>query len=79
MCYSSCVLEELDVSVPAGDFQGAFRVEELWSITNSYGQVTTWIVPGIGIVMEDRHESDLGPGPSYVRRLIGYELAEAAK
>ncbi len=73
---SSWVREKSVVSVPAGDFQGAFRVEESWGVTNSYGQVNTWVVPGIGIAMEDREERDLGPGPSYVRRLIAYELAE---
>ncbi len=63
-----------EISVPAGDFSVAFRVEETWGALNSYGAVTTWIVPGVGVVMEDRQEVDLGPGPSYVRRLIDYNV-----
>lgn len=63
------------VSVPAGVLRPAFRVEEFWWMPNVYGQVKTWIVPGIGVVMEDRQESERFLG-SYVRRLISYEIAE---
>lgn len=64
------------LSVPAGRFSGAYRVEDRWRVLNSYGTVTTWIVPNVGIVMEDRREFNLGPGPNYVRRLLAFEIAE---
>lgn len=73
---SSWVNGKGEIVVPAGEFSNAFQIEESWGSFNSYGRVTTWIVAGIGIVMEDRGEIDLGFGPSYVRRLIAFEIAE---
>jgi hypothetical protein len=66
------------VSVPAGVLRPAFRVEEFWWMPNVYGRVKTWIVPGIGVVMEDRWEFPPFVG-TYVRRLISYEIAEDDK
>lgn len=73
---SSRVSAQEVVSVPAGLFRRAFRVEERWGYTNIYGVVTTWIVPDVGIVMEDHWEFPFGPGPDYVRRLLAYEIVE---
>jgi hypothetical protein len=63
------------VSVPAGNFSPAYRVQEEWGRTNDYGWVTTWVVPEVGIVMEDRLTLSLGPWENYVRRLLVYEIA----
>ena len=64
------------VSVPAGRYSGAFRVEDTWGYLNAYGVVSTWFVPDVGIVIEDHWELNLGPGPNYVRRLLEYEIVE---
>jgi hypothetical protein len=63
-------------TVPAGRFRRAFQVEETWGAYNANGHVMTWLVPDVGIVMEDHWEIDLGPGPNYVRRLLSYEIVE---
>jgi len=74
---SSWVSGKGEIMVPAGEFSDAFQIEESWGAFNSYGRVTTWIVAGIGIVMEDRVEIDLGWGPSYVRRLLSFDISES--
>ncbi len=64
------------VTVPAGTFAGAIRIQETWGPAfNSFGSVTTWVVPGVGIVKEDRREYSLGPLAEYQRELIAYHPA----
>ncbi len=62
------------LTVPAGTFTDAFRIHETWWGFNAGGDVTTWVVPGVGIVKEERWEYDLGPGPHYTRELTAYHI-----
>jgi len=50
------VVEEGTVEVPAGNFQKGYRLHESWFGFNDFGDITTWLVPHIGIVKMDRIE-----------------------
>ncbi len=47
---SSVVKNIEDVSVPAGNFSNAFRIERNWGGFNVYGNSMTWFVENVGIV-----------------------------
>ena len=47
----SCrVVEKGEVEVPAGNFQKGYRLQEAWFGYNDFGNITTWLVPNVGIV-----------------------------
>jgi len=66
------------LTVPAGTFTDAVRIHETWWGFNAAGDVMTWVVPGVGIVKEDRQEYELGPLQHYVRELTAYHIVPPA-
>src|SRR5206468_3087201 len=44
------VVQNYEVIVPLGHLTNAFRVEKQWLSFNDSYRVTSWLVPGIGIV-----------------------------
>lgn len=51
---SIMVIEKRSVAVPAGNFDEGYRLHETWTGFNDYGDVTTWLVPHVGIVKMNR-------------------------
>ena len=57
---SSIVKNIEDISVPAGNFSDAFRIERNWGGFNVYGYSITWFVENVGIV-------------KFYRRILGFD------
>jgi hypothetical protein len=53
---TSRVIDKGIVVVPAGNFQKGYRLHETWFGFNDFGDITTWLVPKVGIVKMDRIE-----------------------
>jgi len=70
---STVVYSATDVSVPAGTFDDAFRVDRHAVGFNYRLDSQRWIVPDIGIVQWDRTEFNLGPALNQRWVLMSYK------
>lgn len=48
--YRDSVISQQAIEVAAGNFEKAIVIKEEWGAFNDYGQITSWFVPGVGIV-----------------------------
>jgi hypothetical protein len=69
---SSTVTQRGPVSVPAGIFQNGFQIHERWSGLNDFGDISTWLVPRVGLI--DLHRREY-VGVRITWKLISYNIA----
>lgn len=72
---TSTVVENRSITVIAGSFPNAFRIEERWSALNDYGAVSTWFVPKVGIVKLHRREWGFGFS-NETWELLSYQVSQ---
>ena len=53
---TNTIADMKSISVIAGKFLNAYRIEERWGGYNEYGRVTTWFVPRVGAATIHRRE-----------------------
>jgi hypothetical protein len=62
---SSLVISNDSVSVLAGHFKNSYLIQESWGALNDYGKISTWFVPGIGIVKKHHLGWSFGSANNY--------------
>jgi hypothetical protein len=60
------VVQNYGITVPMGEFGNGFRIEKFWHQFNDWYRITTWFVPGIGIVKRTRND--------YAYHIVSWEL-----
>jgi hypothetical protein len=73
---STSVTQEDTVTVGAGTFSQAFRLEQSWYALNEGGGSTIWIVPRIGIVQRSVQAHLWTSGVNETWELIHYDLSQ---
>ena len=71
---TNSVISKNPISVAAGHFTECYLIKKTWNELNNYGSVSTWFVPGIGIVK--RHNLSASPTKAFAMANNYWELLE---
>ena len=72
---TSTVVDQVSITVPAGEFANTFLIEETWGALNEYGYILTWFVPEVGIVKKLNWQRGWSSWARETWELIGYHIA----
>jgi len=72
---TSTVIDKVSVSVPAGEFAGAFLIERGWSGPNVCGDELIWLAPTVGVVKKHHRGWLFGQVSNQTWELIEYHIA----
>lgn len=71
---TNTVVRKESISVPAGRFTDAFRIERDWNIFENAATITTWFVAKVGMIKRDQRSMSLRGTTDQSWQLLSYDV-----